>query len=130
VNQRHPLQRLTSSALCGALQAALVAVVLAHPVAASNMPPPPPPRQKLYDPDPEICKASALQSSFQQQLLPWADQPAQVQARLRELQLEMLRATLKRCVGKGLMSVEQAGTLERELGQAGATPNQPSGARP
>ena len=105
-------------------------IVLMLPASIALAQPPPPPRQKLYDPDPEVCKATALRTTFQQQLLPWADQPAKVQASLREVQLEMLRATLKRCVDKGLMGAEQAGAIERELGEAGATPIQPSGARP
>ncbi len=130
MNQHHSLLWRTSTAACGVLKAGLVAIVLVLPAAAAEKPPPPPPHQKIYDPDPEICKTSALQSTFQQQLLPWADQPATVQARLRELQLEMLRATLKRCVDKGLMSTEQATAIARELGQAGANPIQPSGARP
>lgn len=130
MNVRHPLQRRISPALRSVLKTGLLAVVLALPVAASEMPPPPPPRQKLYDPDPEVCKAAALRTTFQQQLLPWADQPAKVQASLRQVQLEMLRATLKRCVAKGLMGAEQAGAIERELGEAGATPIQPSGALP
>jgi hypothetical protein len=64
--------------------------------------------------------------------LPWADQPAQVQAKLRQVQLELMGATLQRCVSKGLLSPEQAGALRRELTQAqpdGAMAS-PSGARP
>ncbi len=102
----------------------------ALPAAAATMPPPPPPRQVLYDPDPAICQPAALQSSFQQQLRPWSDQPAAVQARLRQVQLEMLQATLKRCVSKGLLSPEAASSLEKTLGQSGPEVVQPSGARP
>jgi hypothetical protein len=109
-----------------------LAIVLAVPVTAASKPPPPPPRQVLYDPDPATCKPASLQKGFQQQLLPWADQPAQVQAKLRQVQLELMGATLQRCVSKGLLSLEQEGALRRELTQAqpdGAMAS-PSGARP
>ena len=113
-----------------ALGAGIASLGLQAPVPAADMPPPPPPRQVLYDPDPAVCKPVSLQSSFQQQLLPWADQPAAVQARLRQVQLEMLHATLQRCLSKGLLSPEEAGSLEKSLGQGGPEPIQPSGARP
>ncbi len=113
-----------------ALGAGTASLTLQTPVTAADMPPPPPPRQVLYDPDPAVCQPAPLQSSFQQQLLPWADQPAAVQARLRQVQLEMLHATLQRCVSKGLLSPEAASSLEQNLAQGGPEPIQPSGARP
>ena len=137
---QHPSRRLpllrTLASPWGAFGAGLLglalAIVLAVPVTAASKPPPPPPRQVLYDPDPATCKPASLQQGFQQQLLPWADQPAHVQAKLRQVQLEMMAATLQRCVSKGLLTPEQAGALQRELTQAqpgGATAS-PSGARP
>ncbi|MFZ0407215.1 MAG: hypothetical protein WAM11_03775 [Cyanobium sp.] len=115
----------TAAALAGCSSA------LALPAAsAANKPPLPPARPVYYDPDPATCRPAALQSSFRQQLLPWADQPAAVQARLRQLQLEMLHASLQRCVSKGLLSPEAARSLEQSLQQSGSEPVQPSGARP
>ena len=110
------------------LAGSALSVSMAAPGLAASMPPLPPARQVLYDPDPAICKPASLQNNFRQQLLPWADQPAAVQAKLRQVQLELLQATLQRCVSKGLLSPEQAGTLGKEL--LGEAPTQPSGARP
>ncbi len=107
-----------------------MSVTMAEPGLAASMPPLPPARQVLYDPDPATCKPASLQSNFQKQLLPWADQPAAVQARLRQLQLEMLQATLQRCVRKGLLTAEQVNSLEQALGLPSEQPAQPSGARP
>lgn len=113
------------------LGGAALPVTMAEPGLAASMPPLPPARQVLYDPDPATCKPASLQSNFQKQLLPWADQPAAVQASLRQLQLEMLQATLQRCVRKGLLTPEQVSSLEQALGlPPGEPPTQPSGARP
>ncbi|MCX5948160.1 MAG: hypothetical protein NTY67_08275 [Cyanobacteria bacterium] len=97
---------------------------------AASKPPLPPARPVHYDPDPDICQPAALQRSFQLQLLPWADQPAAVQARLRQVQLEMLQATLQRCISKGLLSPDAARNLEQTLGTSGPEAVQPSGSRP
>ena len=127
--RRLPLERALAG-MGSVLGAGVANLTLQAPAPAATMVPPPPPRQVLYDPDPAVCKPVSLQSSFQQQLLPWVDQPAAVQARLRQVQLEMLHATLQRCLSKGLLSPEEAGSLEKSLGQGGPEPIQPSGARP
>jgi hypothetical protein len=103
-------------------------------VAAPARPEPPPAPKKIYDPDAGTCRPDHLESTFQAQLKPWADQPERVQERLRALQAEMLRATLQRCLGRGLLSPDEAAGVERRLGLAGPgdarSPAQPSGQRP
>ncbi|MFM7314922.1 MAG: hypothetical protein ACKO0M_17480 [Cyanobium sp.] len=83
-----------------------------------------PTRVEQFDPDAQVCRPEAIRSGFFRQLLPWADQPAPVLARLRDVQLEMTRATLQRCVSRGLMTAAQARQLEQELAAQppGATP--------
>jgi hypothetical protein len=44
-------------------------------------------------------------------MLPWADQPEAVQARLRQLQAELTVGSLRRCVAKGLLTEQQARVL-------------------
>ena len=117
--------------LLGATASALVVCFTPMPGAiAASKPPLPPARPVHYDPDPDICQPAALQKSFQLQLLPWADQPPAVQARLRQVQLEMLQATLQRCISKGLLSPDAARNLEQTLKTSGSEAVQPSGARP
>jgi hypothetical protein len=96
-------------------------------------PQPPPPRKVLYDPDQGSCQPDNLETSYRRQMLPWADQPERVQTRLRDLQVSLLRASLKRCVARGLLTAEEAGSLERRLQLPSATPGaaaQSSGQRP
>ncbi len=105
------------------------ALAAGRATAAPSRPVPPPPRKEVYDPDRSTCQSDHLVSSFRQQLLPWADQPERVQERLRALQAEMLRASLRRCVERGLLSPSQASAVERQLAlPASGTPA--SGQRP
>lgn len=120
------------SAAKGVLTLALLAsgagLLAAGAHAGPTRPQPPPPRQVRYDPDLATCKPAHLAGTFREQLKPWADQPEAVQARLRALQAEMLRASLKRCVGRGLLTPAEAAELEQGLlSSSGA---QPSGQRP
>ena len=75
----------------------------------------PPSRPTLYDPDRTTCDMELIRTAFQQQLQPYADQSPAVLARLRELQLEMTRRSLKRCVERELLTAQQADQLAREL---------------
>lgn len=68
-----------------------------------------------YDPDPQVCKAPIIRQAFASQMQPWLDQPAAVLAKLRQLQLNMTRASLQRCVSKGLMPEREAEALLKEL---------------
>lgn len=79
-----------------------------------------PTRVERFDPDPEVCRPQAIRDSFARQLQPWSDQPPAVLDRLRQLQLEMTRATLRRCVSRGLMDPTEATRLEQQLGLVGA----------
>ncbi|MCP9889727.1 hypothetical protein KBY57_01475 [Cyanobium sp. Aljojuca 7D2] len=87
----------------------------------SRLEPGPPPtgtapsRPTLYDPDRTTCDVERIRRAFQQQLQPYADQSPAVLARLRELQLEMTRRSLKRCVERELLTAQQADQLAREL---------------
>jgi hypothetical protein len=75
----------------------------------------------LYDPDQVACRAEHLESHAREQLRPWADQPPEVLARLRLLQWEMLRASLRRCLARGLITPAEAAAVEQRLGfQPGA----------
>lgn len=99
------------------LAVALGSALLA-PVAWSQgrrQPEPPPSRPTLYDPDRTTCDVERIRRAFQQQLQPYADQSPAVLARLRELQLEMTRSSLKRCVERELLTAQQADQLAREL---------------
>ncbi len=76
--------------------------------AQPSRPQPPPPRTQHYDPDASTCKPEQLESGFRRQLLPWADQSEAVLNRLRQVQAEMLRASLRRCQQRGLLTPDQA----------------------
>jgi hypothetical protein len=76
----------------------------------------------VYDPDRSTCQSDHLVNSFRQQLQPWADQPERVPQRLRALQAEMLRSSLRRCVERGLLSPSQASAVERQLELPDASP--------
>lgn len=56
-----------------------------------------------------------LESGFRRQLLPWADQSEAVLNRLRQVQAEMLRASLRRCQQRGLLTPDQALGVEQRL---------------
>jgi hypothetical protein len=110
------------------LAAAVGGMACAAAAAGPTRPQPPPPRKENYNPDQATCQSDHLARSFQEQLKPWADQPESVQVRLRALQAEMLRASLNRCVGLGLLSPAEATSLEQRLLPSPAA--QPSGQRP
>lgn len=125
------------SAAAGAAVLAFVVGLACAPqraLAATPMrPQPPPPRKEIYDPDQAACRAEHLESHAREQLRPWADQPPEVLARLRLLQGEMLRASLRRCIARGLITPAEAAGVEKRLGfQPGmpALAPQPSGVRP
>ena len=127
-----PVPRLAAAVAALAGVSALVGV---SAWAGPTRPSPPPPRKEVYDPDKATCQPAHLRSAFHQQLAPYADQPEPVQARLRALQAEMLRASLRRCVGRGLLSPVEAAGLEQQLLSSPRLPPsgeaaQPSGQRP
>ena len=80
-----------------------------------RQPAPPASRPSHYDPDRTTCDVERIRTAFQQQLRPYADQSPVVLARLRELQLEMTRGSLKRCVQRQLLTAQQADQLAKEL---------------
>lgn len=80
-----------------------------------RQPEPPASKPTTYDPDRTTCDVELIRAAFQQQLQPYADQSEAVLARLRELQLEMTRSSLKRCVARELMTAQQANQLAKEL---------------
>jgi hypothetical protein len=109
--------RAAALAIFTAFFSSPVALLAATP----TRPQPPPPRKVLYDPDQVACRAEHLESHAREQLRPWADQPPEVLARLRLLQGEMLRASLRRCLARGLITPAEAAAVEQRLGfQPGA----------
>ncbi|MFN5116944.1 MAG: hypothetical protein ACK5FE_03590 [Cyanobacteriota bacterium] len=85
------------------------------------------------DPDQEACLPARIEAAYRSHLLPWQDQPASVQQRLQEVQAEMTRASLARCLQRGLISPEAAAAVTRNLqldppASGQAVPS--SGARP
>lgn len=88
-----------------------------------NRPQPPPPRTQRYDPDASACTQESLEGAYRRQLLPWADQSEAVLSRLRQLQAEMLRASLRRCQERGLLTPDQAQGVEQRLGLPAASPS-------
>ena len=104
-----------------AISTALACSPAAALAATPTRPQPPPPRKVLFDPDQAACRAEHLESHAREQLRPWADQPPEVLARLRLLQGEMLRASLRRCLARGLITPAEAAAVEQRLGfQPGA----------
>ncbi|MFN7629849.1 MAG: hypothetical protein ACK5Q7_00690 [Cyanobacteriota bacterium] len=98
---------------------ALMSVTLLWGQAAESKP-------KLYDPDPQACQMEVIRQSFRANLLPWQDQPAVVQQRLRQLQAAMTLDSLRECQAKGLLQPEQVKALVVELE---LTPPPPAGAQ-
>ncbi|MFM7360803.1 MAG: hypothetical protein ACKOBY_11980 [Cyanobium sp.] len=84
------------------------------PAQPSRPEPPPAPIQR-FDPDASTCRPEELESGFRRQLLPWADQSEAVLNRLRQVQAEMLRASLRRCQQRGLLTPDQALGVEQRL---------------
>lgn len=93
-----------------------------------------PTRVERFNPDQQVCQPARIKAGFAAQLQPWADQPPAVLEQLRRVQLEMTRATLQRCVSKGLLKPAEAADLERQLLQpaaaaaAGSVPGAAAGA--
>ena len=95
----------------------LGSALLASPASSQGrrQPEPPASRPTFYDPDRTTCEVERIRTAFQRQLQPYADQSPAVLARLRELQLEMTRRSLKRCVERELLTPQQADQLSKEL---------------
>jgi hypothetical protein len=87
-----------------------------------QQPDPPASRPTLYDADRTTCNPETIRSAFQQQLQPYADQSAAVLARLRQVQIDMTRRTLSRCVTRELLTPRQADQLARDLFEAPIRP--------
>jgi hypothetical protein len=83
--------------------------------AQPSRPQPPPPPIQRFDPDASTCRPEELENGFRRQLLPWADQSEAVLNRLRQVQAEMLRASLRRCQQRGLLTPDQALKVEQRL---------------
>ena len=121
-----PASQGLAAVLAAALMAALPPGASEIARAEPTRPQPPPPRKVLYDPDQTTCQPAHVERTFAEQLKPWADQSEAVQARLRQVQAEMLQGSLRRCVARGLLSeVEAQALMQRLL----ASP-QPSTTRP
>ena len=119
----------TRLALIGAsCVAAWLATGPAH--AQPSRPQPPPARVERFDPDTSICQPEELESAHRRQLLPWADQSEAVLSRLRQVQADMLRASLRRCQERGLLTPEQVRGVEERLALPPAVDPLPSGQRP
>lgn len=120
--------------IAGTLLAVLQTAPASLAVPASGIEVPQPTRVERFNPDQEVCRSQAIRAGFARNLQPWADQPPAVLEQLRRMQLEMTRATLQRCVSKGLMLPAEASQLERELGlqagPGGTTPPPPPTAAP
>lgn len=82
---------------------------------ARTMPPRPKTPVRLYQPDGDTCREEHLLKAYRNQLQQFADQPPQVLQRLRQMQLELGEASLKRCANEGLISREEADRIWREL---------------
>jgi hypothetical protein len=102
-------------------QVSLLAPLRAQPL----RPKPPSPVPLQLDPDATTCTPTLISQAFAQHLRPWADQPPEVLNQLRQLQAEMTRASIARCLSLGRLSPEQAKDLQTELGIEGPLP-QPS----
>ena len=93
----------------------LKALLLGILLVASAAPLPGWTEAKTYDPDPETCQEEVIRRAYKANLLPWEDQPAVVQERLRQLQAAMTLDTLRNCQARGLLSPAQASSLTTEL---------------
>lgn len=89
---------------------------------------PQPTRVERFNPDQQVCQPQQIKAGFARQLQPWADQPPAVLEQLRRVQLQMTRATLQRCVSKGLLKPAEAAELERQLLQPAGAPGPSPGA--
>lgn len=122
-----PAAWLSGASLFGLMLSAPVALA----VPGDGIAIPPPTRVERFNPDEKVCRPAAIEAGFARQLQPWADQPPAVLERLRQVQLEMTRATVQRCVSKGLLSAAQAADLQRRLSLTpAAKPGPAAGAAP
>jgi hypothetical protein len=80
-----------------------------------TMPPPPAAPVQIYRPDLATCQGQNLLAAHRRHLEQFNSQPPQVLARLRQLQLELGEATLKRCASQNLISRQEAERIWREL---------------
>lgn len=110
------MARLPAIPLLLVLLGPLAGSVAPQAGAAPYRPPPPASRPTIYNPDASTCKPELITAGFQQQLKPFADQPPAVLARLKLVQGDMTRATLRRCVAQGRMTREEATALALKLG--------------
>ena len=96
------------------------------------VPPPPAPPVQIFRPDLTTCQPTNLLAAQRRQLAQFASQPPEVLARLRQLQLELGEATLKRCAAQNLISREEAERIWRELQlmPLPQTPSAEAGQRP
>jgi hypothetical protein len=85
------------------------------PLGARTMAPPPKTPVKIYQPDDDTCQPERLLKAYQNQLRQFADQPPQVLQRLRQMQLDLGEASLKRCANENRISREEADRIWREL---------------
>lgn len=101
--------------IAGAAAALLHGVPASLALPSDGIDVPQPTRVERFNPDQQVCQPQAIKTAFARHLQPWADQPPAVLEQLRRLQLEMTRATLQRCVSKGLLQPAEASQLERDL---------------
>jgi hypothetical protein len=101
----------------------LLAGSLYRPLQAEpEKPEPPRARKVVYEPNRASCTPQAITGAYRNHLLPWADQPEPVLARLRVLQAEMTRTSLTRCLEQGLLNAEQVRQVETSLGLSPPAP--------
>jgi hypothetical protein len=111
-----PVRSCLASLLLGSASLALVVLTpWGSSLRARTMAPPPKTPVKIYKPDGDTCRAEHLLKAYQSQLLLFADQPPQVLQRLRQMQLELGEASLKRCANENRISREEADRIWREL---------------
>lgn len=89
---------------------------VAAAVDPSRMPPPPASPQERHDPDLQTCNPDWMLAAWQRQLQGYADQPAPVLERLRQLQRQMATQSLNRCIERGLISRAEARRLAAAMG--------------
>ncbi|MCT0219181.1 hypothetical protein KQ304_09240 [Synechococcus sp. CS-1329] len=110
------LRPCVGSLLLGSASLVLVTISpWSPPLEARTMAPPPKTPVRIYQPDGDTCQADHMLKAYQNQLLQFADQPPQVLQRLRQIQLELGEASLKRCANENRISREEADRIWREL---------------
>jgi len=124
--QRCHRRTRASLTLAGLALAVLLPLSPARSIPSDGIETPLPTRVDRFNPDLQVCTPEAIRRGYVSQMQPWADQPPAVVARLREVQLEMTRSTLRRCVSKGLMDRAQAEQLFAQLISQPSSPPTPS----